>query len=353
MSESLIHFTCAACRGRLAVEGSKAGRAMACPGCGSGVKVPKASTALPPALALGLLHGGVFAGVLCAGLFAAWVLLAARHPPQVGEAVSPVVARVSMEVHPLRQSPVFVASERRAEASAEGETWERGGDAWLREESPGVDAARLAEAEARYEALVQWLLENVRGRYPVPERLVNRLNVNPVSEDFGMSEDLQELLRLEPDRRVLVDEVLRYTKAVLGELERSQLEVASVSADQVTLYIPPYPELGRVAKEDLYHGLEVAMGPVKFDRMLDVSEASLRGQYHHFGEAERLLTFQLMVPESGSVNPYVLIRDEWVTSEGPSVRRTEVVETAVVEIPAPYQAYTPWLPPALSVFATP
>ena len=70
-------------------------------------------------------------------------------------------------------------------------------------------------------------------------------------------------------------------------------------------------------------------------------------------QGERALAFEVIEPADASIPPYLLIRDTWVLSEGESVRKSEITETAVLTVPEPYAPFVPWLPETFSLYTSP
>jgi hypothetical protein len=222
----------------------------------------------------------------------------------------------------------------------------------LETENRRIDRERR-RIQSQYDDLMQWILDNVRGTYPVPERLVDRLDVAPMNEAFEVNDDLVELLRLEPGEVSLMNDAFQFTRETQVAFEQELVEVEVVDSSLARLRIPPYPEEGEALREDLYLALEATLGPARMDRMIDVSETQLRRQFNHFGRAERSLAFEVIETPDGSIPPYLLIRDAWTTSDDPSTRRTEATETAVFELPPSYAEFTPWLPETIRAYTSP
>jgi hypothetical protein len=220
------------------------------------------------------------------------------------------------------------------------------------------ESERLKEDNAvlqnRYNDILQWILDNYRGKFPLTERLVSFLRIAPVNEAFEVHPDLVDVLRMTDNEKVLVQDIFNYVRDNIREIERANGKVVEQTDSKITFSFPTYEEAGRGLRDDLLLTLETTLGGARFDRMVDISGEKLREQFHYFGEASRTLTFEIIYPEvEGDHDPYLLIRDGWMVPDGPSVRLSKVTETAVTEIPAPYRDYQDLLPDKLNRYATP
>jgi len=328
-----IWFYCPACEKKLVV-GSEAGGFRAdCPECGVNIPIPVRSTAFPSWVRKGAIMAGQ-AALLLAGIGVGWFL--AFAPPAAVDDAAFTAKAVESNAAPESGTD---APDAQARASAE------------------INRQLLddhVELQGRYNKMVQWMLENYRGKFPLPERLVSRLRIQPLTDQGDVSPDLVEILRLSDQERVLVQDVITYVRENIQQAERSRVQVTDHGDHHITYSVPTFPEVGLELREDLFLTLETTLGSQRFDRLVDVAGESLREQLHFFGEAARTLTFEVIFPAvAGAHPPYLLIRDGWVVPEGESVRLTRVTETAVMRLPETYRAYEGWLPENLSHYATP
>lgn len=214
-------------------------------------------------------------------------------------------------------------------------------------------AAENADIRQQLESLMNWVLANVRGKYPLPERMVTNLAVAAVNKDFTLSGDVAELLRVTPEERSMVDDALVTTRQNIAVIESDVMQVAESGPDKVKLYVPPYEEEGLAAREDLYAALEVTLGASRFDRFMDVANKSLEEQYNYFGRAARTMTFEVAYPSDQSIPPYLVIRDGWDIPDGQSSHTIQIKESSVYELPPAYLAYLNLMPANVASYARP
>lgn len=323
-----IWFFCPACDEKLVVDAADAGQRADCPECGKNIPIPQRSTATPA----WLKQAGVYAAhatvIALAAVAGWWWSESARVPAPVadvasaGAAVAPAEAKSNLPSDPAKGESRDVNQEL------------------LREHT---------DLKGRYDKMLQWMMENYRGKYPLAERLVSSLRIEPMTGTGEINPDLVEMLKLNDEEKALVQDVMTYVQASLKQAERQRARVTEQTNLRITYEVPTFVEEGASLKEDLYLGLEAAIGAARFDRMVDVAGTALREKMHYFGEASRTLTFEvIMPPYEGAHPPYVLIRDGWMIPEGDSVRLTKVQETAVMDLPESYRPYADWLPEEIS-----
>lgn len=326
-----IWFNCPACDDKLVVSREAGGSRTDCPVCGRNIPVPERSTEWPAWLPKAAVYASMLL-LLAAGIGVGWWRAFGREPTVNADLVAPVIATT-------------------ADAAAETVPGEK----------PLTDgeAARMdlhrellrdhAALQGRYQKMLQWMIENYRGKYPLPERLVSRLRIAPLTETGEVSPDLTELLRLSDEEKATVLDAMKYVRTALAQVERERAMVTEQTETRITYEVPVFPEVGGPLKEDLFLALETTLGAPRFDRMVNVAGEALREQMYYFGEASRTLSFEvIMPPEPGAFEPYVLIRDGWMFPDGESVRLTKVQETAIVELPDAYRAYADWMPEEIS-----
>lgn len=324
-----IWFFCPACDEKLVIDHSFAGTRVDCPECGRHVPVPMKSNAMP-------------ASVKRAGIYAVQVLVVL--------AVAGVVWwRIDGEQAPATRATgtaLLVATNTANEADQAV-----AGDAAPRDVNQQL-LADHAKLKDRYDTMLQWMMDNYRGKYPLPERLVDKVKIVPLEDNGEVSPDLIELLKLNSEEVSQVKDVINYVRANLEQAERERARITEQTDDRITYEVPIYPEVGQPLKEDLYLTLESTLGAPRFDRMVDMAGPALREQLNYYGEASRTLTFEVIQPSvPGAHPPYMIIRNGWMFPEGDSVRMTVVKETAVMTLPESYRAYADWLPDSMAGFA--
>jgi hypothetical protein len=330
-----IWFNCPACDKKLVIGVEAGGFRADCPECSKNIPIPMRSTAYPTWVkkaAVIALQVAIVAAVSGIGW---WLAVSGK------ESETMVAAEITNR-NTIAPSPV-VQSEEQVVPPAN--------------EAVEINQALLAEnaeLEGKFNKMVQWMVDNYRGKYPLPERLVNRLRITPLNENNEINPDLIEMLHMTDQEKSMVQDVFDYVRENISATELDNALITDQKPDQITFSIPTYADKGLALKEDLYLTLENTLGSPRFDRMVDVAGQDMREQFNYFGEASRTLTFEIVRPQKeGDHPPYLLIRDGWVVPEGDSVRLTKVTEKAVTELPESYQAYKEFFPENLTQYASP
>lgn len=231
------------------------------------------------------------------------------------------------------------------------------------EEAPaaaGVDMAEEnrqlrdenAALKGRLVAVLNWILTNFRGKYPLSESSMARLQFPALNENYTLHPELAEFLKITPGEEANINDALAYAKDYLGEIEAALITATNPNPEKVVLHIPAFPEDGKVLQEDLYSAIEITLGPDRFDRFVKVSESGLKSNFYQFGEAARTMVFEL-VYEDGQPAPQLKIKDGWIVELGPDSRMVTATESVVTNLPARYNAYAAWLPDYVVDYATP
>ena len=209
-----------------------------------------------------------------------------------------------------------------------------------------------ARLRGRLDDMLNWILDNVRGTFPLPEGQMANLQVAPVDTNLATSGDLAELLRLNDEEIDRLDAAFLGTRSVLQELETENISVDRPSESQVVLNIPPYAEDGQLVREELYAELKKTLGAARFDRFLQVAETGLDEQFEYFGEADRTLQFETLQDEQ-SGEAQLFVRDERVrpAKDDPLRQNITASERIVTELPAEYYFYWNWLPDSVTRFS--
>ncbi len=325
-----IYFKCPSCRRNCVVDASAAGFLAPCPHCQAQVRIPAKSGLPPQYLRIGRTVAMNAAIILV--LTAIGILLFRPKAP-----ASAATAQTSAAETPVATAPVEnkIIMEIPPELVSENEKL----------------ASENRDIRMKWEELGNWVLRNVRGKYPLPERLVSNLKLSPVNDDFTLQADLADLLQVNPQEKSYVDDALMATHQSISELENAMMTVTQSTPGKVMLYIPPFVEKGTAVRDDLYSALETTLGRSRFDRFVDVSQDELEKNYHYFGTASRTMIFEVTYPEDARLPPYLVIKDGWVLPQGPSARAYNVTESAVNELPKAYLAYLNFLPDDVAAYA--
>lgn len=207
------------------------------------------------------------------------------------------------------------------------------------------------DIRTQFEELGNWVLKNFKGKYPLPERMVGRLRLPPVTDDYQMHPDVAEVLQVTPQEKGFVDDALHSTWQSMEQIEEAMLTVTESAPGKYTLHIPSYAKQGTELREDLYSALEKTLGTHRFDRFMDVTQDDLLKQYHYFGAASRTVIFEVTQPQDPRLPQYLVIKDGWIIPDGQSSRSYQVTETAVNQLPRPYMAFVNFLPASVTAYA--
>jgi hypothetical protein len=212
---------------------------------------------------------------------------------------------------------------------------------------------KLREANAllqeRLRAVLNWILANFRGRFPIPETLFSRVQISPLTDDDQLNPEIAELLRLSPDETERLNDAFAYALDYISHIEAAILTATEPRAGKIILHIPTFKENGQLLKEDLYAALETTLGSDRFARFRKVAENGMLRRFYHFGEASRTMVFELAYEENDP-QPRILIKDGYILELAPGVREITATETVATNIPQKYAAYLAWLP---EYFTTP
>jgi hypothetical protein len=209
-----------------------------------------------------------------------------------------------------------------------------------------------SELQNRLVAVLNWILANFKGKYPLSEAHMSKLQIPPLTDDFTLHPDALDFLKVTQDEEQKVNDAFAYARKTLGEIEAAIITVTNPRPDKVILHIPPFPEDGKVLQEDLYAALDSTLGQDRFDRFLQVSESGLKQNFYQFGEASRTMVFELAYDDN-STTPQLKIKDGWVVDLGPNSRQVTAVESFVTNLPPKYNAYLAWLPEYVGMYAAP
>ena len=209
-----------------------------------------------------------------------------------------------------------------------------------------------AKLRTRLDDMLNWIIDNVRGTFPLPDRQMANLRVAPVDTNLATSADLAEILRLNDEEIFLLDSAFLGTRAVLREVEAEKISVDQSAEKQTVLNIPPYAEEGELVRAELYGELKRALGAGRFDRFLQIAATGLDESFDHFGAADRTLEFE-EVTDAATGQAQLYVRDERVLPNKDDPARQDVTasERIVAELPAEYVAYWNWLPDYVTRFA--
>ena len=209
-----------------------------------------------------------------------------------------------------------------------------------------------SELQNRLVAVLNWILTNFRGKYPLSEAHMAKLQIPPLTDEFTLHPDALDFLKITPDEEQKVNDAFAYARQTLDEIEAAIITVTNPRPDKVILHIPTFPEDGKLLQDDLYAALDTTLGQDRFDRFMQVSETGLKQNFYQFGEASRTMVFELAY-EGDSTTPQLKIKDGWVIDLGPNSRQVTAVESFVTNLPTKYNSYLAWLPEYVGMYAAP
>lgn len=282
------------------------------------------------------------AGLLFAGVWAYLSLV----PPGVPARTAEILPAPSVPARPASTPAPAIAPLRPATAAAAA------GAALATEASNRRLAQENLLLRRQLEGVLNWILANFRGTFPLAEDRLNRLQLKTVTDDFTMDPEAADFVRATPEERSKINDALLASAAVLREIEQASLSVRNPRADKVILQVPSFPEEGRILQDDLYAALESTLGADRFDRFLTVSELDLKAHFYQFGEASRTMIFELAYSDNGEA-PRLVIRDAWVMPDGEHTQVIQARESTVTNLPSAYRTYLAWLPDYVAAYATP
>lgn len=224
---------------------------------------------------------------------------------------------------------------------------------------PAAERRRLAELERdnaelrrRLDEMLNWIIENIQGRYPLPEAQMKNLRVAPVDTNLLTSEDLIEILRLTPEEVERMDDTFWAVHALLQELADADMIILDDSSpERLHLHSPPYGLDGAEASAVLYDELLATLGKARFARFLQISADELNRQFDYFGDRDRILDFQLLTSDSGDAALFIADETAVQDPDDPMLQHISGTERVVDALPPEYAAFADRLPPLLAPFA--
>jgi hypothetical protein len=290
--------------------------------------------------------------MVAVSVLASWSLSAAGVGPKASKipAERAAAAAPKAEATPGNSRAKPAQSPARVQAAAPAAA----GDsdrAWLERKAFQLELEN-ARLRGRLDDMLNWILENVRGTFPLPEAQMANLRLIPVDKDMAVSDDLVKVLRLNDEEADRLDDAFLGTRSVLQDLETEKISVEEPAVNQVVLNMPPYAEEGQLVREELYGELKKTLGAARFDRFLQVAETGLDEKFDYFGEADRTLQFEALQDDASGA-AQLFVRDERVVPSKDDPLRQDILasERIVTELPAEYFPYRNWLPEYVTRFS--
>ena len=219
--------------------------------------------------------------------------------------------------------------------------------------------ARVAELEAanerlraRLDDMLSWIVDNVQGRFPLPEGQMANLRISPADEDGAVSDDLAEVLRMNDEELGRLDAAWTGARELLREMEEGGIRVEDGDGETwAKLAFAPYGEDGGLVRDYVYEETLATLGKGRFLRFLQVAGAGLEDQFDSFGDRER--TLEIDVLADGEEGESLFIRDEVrkTDPEDPLRQTGTSVERVTGTLPKEYERYLGHFPELVGRFA--
>ena len=197
--------------------------------------------------------------------------------------------------------------------------------------------------------VLNWILANFEGRYPLKETSLSHLNLPPMDEAFGLHPDLAEFLNVTADEQFMLEDAFNFTRGSLRVLQEKHMTISTPTPAQVTMTIAGFPDEGQVLREDLYAALEASLGTDRLDRLRTVSEKTLSSAFDYFGQASRTLMFEIVLDEADN-QMKVVVNDGWFDEQNPDQLVYSENESTVSALPAQYEDFQIYLPETFDPF---
>lgn len=201
--------------------------------------------------------------------------------------------------------------------------------------------AELEQSRAERDAVLNWVLENLSGRVPVPEMLISYMDI-PVMDEAGKTHPhLVALLRLTPEEAAMLD------VALADALEACKMVWARIAtpgrtfSGAVYATVPPHEEEGAEIRRRLEDAVRDVLGGGRAQLFWQAATRDLNRRFVFFGAGLRVIRFTPVVfaAADGTETRGIRIHDELVTADESGVRHIEAVEFEAAEIPAEYEFY--------------
>ncbi len=209
-----------------------------------------------------------------------------------------------------------------------------------------------ARLRARLDDMLNWILDNVQGTFPLPDGQMANLRITPVYDDMSASDDLIAVLRLTPEEAEKLDGAFWTMRHALYEASADYLSAQTDSDHQATLNIGPYDGEGEAVREALYASLRNTLGMARFSRFLQISEDELEQQFDYFGKSDRMIQFEAFEDEESGATQ-LFIRDQRILMMDDDGLNQRIIasERVLTELPVEYNAYWSYLPEGIGRFA--
>ena len=265
------------------------------------------------------------------------------HPFRV---LTPLLAVVALAAFGLRQppekaaapetttrtapAPVATAQPRAAPADADPQLLQQNEDL----------AAMNRQLEGQLNDLLNWILDNFRGRHPVNNAHLDRLQFEGVTEAFTLDEKVAEFLQINDAERSQLNEAMHYAAQRIREMEHRRAALRLDARGTLFIEIPPFPESGGTIAGELYTAIDRALGSDRAERMIRVTDQGFLERFARFGDQYRTIQIEL-VQDFPDQPAYLLIQDGRTREQEDGTVKVETVQHRVDRLP---DAYVEWEP---------
>jgi len=185
--------------------------------------------------------------------------------------------------------------------------------------------------------LLEWIVENLGGRFPVPEPMLAHLRIEALSEGDALHPDLVKMLRIAPGEETRINAALARAARLAEWIEERSAWVEWRSTAEVALHLPGDPDQGEAIRMELRDSFDDALGPDRGARLWTVAESSLSDAFGAFGVGDRVIVFSLATAPDGAAEQ-LRIRDERRRPGGKDEPARITAEVWVADEPPPAYA---------------
>ncbi len=124
----------------------------------------------------------------------------------------------------------------------------------------------------------------------IPKRLVRSLSLAVIADDYGVTQDVVDVLTITEMERKYVEDALLAARAQLDALEIAHSSVVSRSQTEVALSIAPFDKGGEEVKAKLIGSIHAILGDERFALFMHFARQQLDEHFNHFGQAKQAVT---------------------------------------------------------------
>jgi hypothetical protein len=205
--------------------------------------------------------------------------------------------------------------------------------------SPEISAARreIERLQAERDAVLNWVLQNMQHRLPVPETLLTSMDAVAVDDAFELDAELAALVHATPEEIEVVNDALALALRDAQVIwQRIATAVVYPDGDRVVT-VPPHEAEGGAVRARFDVALREALGEARADLLWKAAGRDLNRRFVFFGAGARVIRFTPLAVAGGGA--WTRVRDELVTADISGVRHIEAIEFEISQIPEAYGFY--------------